>query len=79
MRDLRRIRTGEGAVIEYSNSRILELITEWIHDSTHRKILRDRLVRGLTYEQIGELHHLSVSQVKRIVYRGQEKLFRHLN
>ena len=66
-------------MIEYSNSRILELIAEWIHDSTHRKILRDRLVKGLTYEQIGELHHLSVSQVKRIVYRGQDRLFKHMS
>lgn len=78
MRHVRRIRTG-AKMIEYRNSRIIEAIAEWIHDSTHRKILRDRLVKGLTYEQIGELHHLSVSQVKRIVYRGQEKLFRHLN
>ena len=78
MRDVRRDRTGEGEVIEYSNSRILELIAVWIHDARDRKILRDRLVRGYTYEQIAELHHLSVSQVKRIVYRGQDRLFKHM-
>lgn len=78
MRHVRRIRTG-AKMIEYRNSRIIEAIAEWIHDEQHRAILRDRLVRGLTYEQISERRHMSVSQIKRIVYRGQEKVFRHLD
>ena len=54
------------------------LIDEYIHQDEHRGILVDRLVRGLTYEQIAEKHYLSVSQVKRIIYKGQEKIFKHL-
>ena len=64
---------------EYRNSTILRLIGDWIHDERNRKILVDRLIRGLTYEQIAERHYLSVTQVKRIVYKEQEKLFRHMH
>lgn len=55
------------------------LIDEYIHQDEHRGILVDRLVRGLTYEQIAEKHYISVSQAKRIIYKGQEKIFKHLN
>ena len=60
----------------YSNTEAIELIRDRIHSSRDRKILRDRLVHGLTYEQLAETHNLSVSQVKRIVYKGQDILFR---
>lgn len=66
-------------MIEYRNSQIKAVIEEWIHDERHQMILIDRLVRGLTYEQISELHYMSVSQVKRIIYKGQERVFKHMN
>lgn len=66
-------------MIEYRNSQIKAVIEEWIHDERHQQILIDRLVRGLTYEQISDLHYMSVSQVKRIIYKGQERVFKHMN
>ena len=65
-------------MIEYRNSIIIGVINDWIHDERHRKILADRLVRGLTYEQISEIRHMSVSQVKRIIWKGSERLFRQI-
>ena len=65
-------------MIEYRNSTVIMLIDEYIHNDEHRGILVDRLVRGMTYEQISEKHFLSVSQTKRIIYKGQDKIFKHL-
>ena len=64
---------------EYTNSEIISLIVERIHKIRDRQILYDRFVPGLTFEQLAEAHDLSVRQVKRIVYKGQDKIFRLLN
>lgn len=61
---------------EYTNSEIICLIVERIHKIRDRQILYDRFVHGLTFEQLAEAHDLSVRQVKRIVYKGQDKIFR---
>jgi len=62
----------------YTNSRILSLIDEHIHSERDRKILKRRLVDGVTFERLAEEFDMSYSQVKRIVYRLQEVIFRHL-
>lgn len=61
---------------EYTNSEIVALIAERIHKIRDRKILYDRLVHGLTFEQLAEAHDLSVRQVKNIVYKGTDVIFR---
>ena len=69
------LRTGE-VEVTYSNTEVMALIKDRIHSSRDRAILRDRLIHGLTYEQLAEAHHLSVRQVKRIVYKGQDIIFK---
>lgn len=64
--------------MEYTNSRIRELIAEYIHSERDRQILLRRLVDGVTFERLGEEFLLSDKQVKRVVYRLQEKLFKFL-
>jgi len=44
----------------------------------NREVLKSALIDGKTYEQIAEKFDLSVSQVKRIVYKAQEQLFLHI-
>ena len=61
---------------DYTNSEILCLIMERIHKVRDRQILCDRFVHGLTFEQLAEVHDLSVRQVKNIVYKGADILFR---
>lgn len=65
-------------MIEYTNSAIAALIDEHIHSERDRKILKRRLIDGICYEPLAEEFDLSVVQVKRIVYKAQEKLLRHL-
>ena len=64
--------------MEYTNSRILELIGEYIHSDRDRGILARRLIDGITFEKLAEENELSVSQVKRIVWKNTKILFRHL-
>lgn len=64
--------------MEYTNSRIREAIAEWIHSDRDRRILERRLVDGVTFERLAEEFEMSDTQVKRIVYRLQEQLFRHV-
>lgn len=64
--------------MEYSNSQIREIIAEWIHDERDRKILERRLIDGVTFERLAEEVDMSDKQVKRIVYKLQKQLFKHL-
>lgn len=64
--------------MEYTNSQIREIIGEFIHSERDRKILERRLIDGITYERLAEEFDLSVRQTKKIIYKGQEKVFMHI-
>ena len=63
---------------EYTNSQISRLIDEHIHSERDRNILKRRLIDGICFEPLAEEFDLSVQRTKTIVYKAQEKLFRHL-
>jgi hypothetical protein len=64
--------------MNYTNSQISGLIDEVIHSERDRAILKRRLIDGICFEPLAEEFDLSVVQVRRIVYRGQEKLIPYL-
>ena len=64
--------------MEYSNSPAREAIAEYIHSARDREILEKRLIYGLTYERIAEEMDMSVRQIKNMIYRNEEILFRHI-
>ena len=64
--------------MEYTNSQIRELIDEYIHSERDRAILKRRLVDGVCFEPLAEEFDLSVRYVKKIVYKEQYRLFRHI-
>ena len=61
-----------------SNSQLTELIDEWIRSERDRAILKRRLIDGICFEPLAEEFDLSVRQVKNIVYRSQDRLFRKI-
>lgn len=64
----------------YSRSEIERLADEWIigrNAERDRMILKRRLLDGITYDRLAEEFDLSVRQVKNIVYRREDELFRH--
>lgn len=64
--------------IELSRSDIEFLIDEWVLNERNRKILKRRLIDGICYEPLAEEFGMSVRQIKTIVYKGQNAIFRHL-
>jgi DNA-directed RNA polymerase specialized sigma24 family protein len=63
---------------EISRSELSFLIDEWILVEKHRDILKLRLLDGKTYDAIADRVDMSVRQVKNIVYKNEEKLFKHI-
>lgn len=64
---------------DLSRSELEHLIDEWILNERDRRILKRRMIDGICYEPLAEEFDLSVQRVKAIVYKGQEKIFRHLS
>lgn len=64
--------------MEYTNSQAREAIAEAIHSERDRKVLERRLIDGVTFERLSEEFDMSVSQIKRIVWKGTEIIFRKM-
>ena len=63
---------------DYSRTEPTEAIDEWILNEKHRAILKRRLIDGICFEPLAEEFDMSVRQIKNIVYKAQEILFKHL-
>ena len=67
---------------ELSRTELENLIDEWIigqNAERDRQILKRRLIDGLIYERLAEEFDLSVQRVKNILYKSQDRLFRHIS
>lgn len=63
---------------DMSRTDIEYLIREWIHDQRDREVVSRRLLDGIIFEKLAEEFELSVTQVKTICYKSQNKLIQHL-
>ncbi len=63
---------------DLSCSEIEFLIDELIHNERDRRILKRRLLDGITYERLAEEFDLSSTQIKNIVYKSESRLFKHI-
>ena len=63
---------------DLSRSVVEHLIDEWIFSERDRRILKRRLLDGIIFDQLSAEFEMSVRQIKKIVYKGQEKIFRHI-
>ena len=64
--------------MEYTNSRIRELIAEHIHSERDRKILERRLIDGIVFEKLAEEFDMSPRQIRNVVHKSECILFRHI-
>ena len=68
-------------VSDLSRADIEAAIDNWIigrNAERNRKILKRRLLDGITFDSLAEEFDLSVRQVKNIVYQCEDKLYKHL-
>lgn len=61
-----------------SRSEIEYIIDEWIHNERDRKILKRRLLDGITYERLAEEFDLSTQSIKMIMYKWKNTLTEHI-
>ena len=61
-----------------TNDMIETLINSYIHSELHRNVLKRRLIDNVTYDKLAEEFNYSTRQIKRIVYKAQDKLFKHI-
>lgn len=61
-----------------SNSRLNDVIDDWIKSERNRYILKCRLIDGYTYVELATRFNLSERQVKSIVHDGLDILAAHL-
>lgn len=48
------------------------------HAERNRKILKRRLIDGITYEQLAEEFDLSTQSIQKIIYRNEQKIFSYI-
>ena len=65
-------------MVSKSRSETEHIIDEWIFNERNRKILKRRLLDGVTFERLSEEFDLSTQQVKSIVYKCQRIIAVHL-
>ncbi|MBO4863863.1 MAG: hypothetical protein J5517_05835 [Eubacterium sp.] len=63
--------------IKVSTSELSYLIDEWIFSERNRKIVKRKMIDGITFEKLAEEFDLSVQQVKSIVYKSQALIACH--
>lgn len=61
-------------MLNLTNSELIQLIDENIHHKRNRRILKRRLIDGVTYEALAEEFDMSVRGIKKLVYREQDRL-----
>lgn len=60
--------------MKISCSQLEEMIDEWIFSERDRKILKRKLIDGLTYEAIAEEFDMSARQINSIVKKSRQQL-----
>lgn len=58
-----------------TNSQIDEIIAEQIHSERDRRIIRMKLIDGLSYEKIAEIVDMSTRQIQNIERKYRELFF----
>ena len=61
-----------------SRSELQYLIDQWIFNEMDRLFLADRLLNGLTLENLAGKYGISVTSVKDRLYRAMDRLERHM-
>lgn len=63
---------------DFKRSDVEHLIDEYIFSERDRAILKRRLLDGICYEPLAEEFDMSDRQIKRIVYKAENILFKRM-
>lgn len=60
---------------EYKNSEMFRLISEYVHVERDRRIMFDKLLNGLTVDEMAKKYYTSTSAINRTITKYQDYLF----
>ena len=63
---------------EYTNSDFIRIADEYIHSQRDRDIIKARMVDGLTFDELSDKFSMSDRQIKRIVSKSLDTIFKHM-
>lgn len=72
---------NDNQLYNLSRSHIEFLIDEWIigqNAERNRKIIKRRLLDGITFEKLAEEFDLTPQQIKHIVYKHTQNISKHI-
>jgi hypothetical protein len=61
-----------------SRSELSDIIDEWIFSERDRAIMKRRWLDGVCFEPLADEFDMSVRQIKRIVYKSEDRLSKHI-
>ena len=64
---------------DLSRDEIVYLIQQFIFSKRDRTLTYDRLIEGMTYDQLAEKYYMSVRQIKNIVHKNKEIVYSHVD
>lgn len=60
--------------IEYANSKMAQIINEYVHSERDREILLDRYINDYSYMQLFNKYDLSVRRIQTIDYKFRQNI-----
>lgn len=63
--------------MDRSRSELTYLISEWVFNKRDREILIDKMLDGLTYDELADKYCLSPQRLKVIVKVNKERILAH--
>jgi hypothetical protein len=66
-------------MMDLSRDDIVWLIQQFVFSKRDRAVIYERLIDGLTFEQLSAKHDLSVRQIKNIVRKNKDIVFSHVD
>ena len=64
---------------DLSRDQITYLINQFIFSRRDREITIDRLLDGMTYEELAEKYYMSVRHIKSIIHKCKDIVFSHVD
>lgn len=64
---------------DLSRDEITYLIDQFIFSRRDREMTKDRLLDGMTYEELASKYYMSVRQIKNIIHRNKGIVFDHIH
>lgn len=64
--------------MEKSRSELAHLIDEWVYNKRDREIMSDRMLDGMTYDELSSKFCLSPQRLKVIVKVNKDRILSHI-